>query len=357
VSRTLRLGTRGSALALLQAERVAGRLRREGIGVELVEIATTGDRDLALSVDELPSEAPFTDDIEAALRAGTIDIAVHCMKDLPLDPAEDLATAAVVDRADPREALISRNDQKLATLAPGARVGTSGLLRTLQIRRLRPDLEAVPIRGTVEERVRLVRQGRFEATVLAVAGLERLGLEAEIAERFPVETFVPAPGQGAIAVQVRAGDERALRVAASIDDPKAHRAAAAERWLQRAQPGRARDRGRGDRAVCEAPPHRRTPRARRARPGGPAGARGGRSGTAAGRSRTGPACDRSGERTLGDATPVRTEQATAASRRPAGMKQPESAVARYGSTRSGTSSSPCPPQGLFLFSCSRDYSR
>jgi hydroxymethylbilane synthase len=241
VSRTLRLGTRGSALALLQAERVAGRLRREGIGVELVEIATTGDRDLALSVDELPSEAPFTDDIEAALRAGTIDIAVHCMKDLPLDPAEDLATAAVVDRADPREALISRNDQKLATLAPGARVGTSGLLRTLQIRRLRPDLEAVPIRGTVEERVRLVRQGRFEATVLAVAGLERLGLEAEIAERFPVETFVPAPGQGAIAVQVRAGDERALRVAASIDDPKAHRAAAAERWLQRVfEPSRER---------------------------------------------------------------------------------------------------------------------
>jgi hydroxymethylbilane synthase len=241
VSRTLRLGTRGSALALLQAERVAGRLRREGIGVELVEIATTGDRDLALSVDELPSEAPFTDDIEAALRAGTIDIAVHCMKDLPLDPAEDLATAAVVDRADPREALVSRNDQKLATLAPGARVGTSGLLRTLQVRRLRPDLEAVPIRGTVEERVRLVRQGRFEATVLAAAGLERLGLEAEIAERFPVETFVPAPGQGAIAVQVRAGDERALRVAASIDDPKAHRAAAAERWLQRVfEPSRER---------------------------------------------------------------------------------------------------------------------
>jgi hydroxymethylbilane synthase len=241
VSRTVRLGTRATALALWQAQRVAGRLRREGIGVELAPITTTGDRDLALPVDDLPSEAPFADDIEAALRGGTIDMAVHCLKDLPLDPAGDLATAAVLDRADPREALVSRQHQKLATLAPGARVGTSGRRRALQLRRLRPDLEPVPIRGPVEERVRLVREGRFEATVLAVAGLERLGLEAEIAERFHVETFVPAPGQGALAVQVRAGDERALRIAAAIDDPKAHRATSAERWLQRVfEPSRER---------------------------------------------------------------------------------------------------------------------
>jgi hydroxymethylbilane synthase len=241
VSRTLRLGTRASALALGQAHRVAGRLRRQGVGVELVEITTTGDRDLALPIRELPSGAPFTDDIEAALRAGTIDMAVHSSKDLPLDPAEDLKVAAVLDRADPREALVSRHDQKLADLAPGTRVGTSGLRRTLQIRRLRPDLEPVPIRGPVEERVRLVRSGRFEATVLAVAGLGRLGLETAIAETFSLEAFVPAPGQGALAVQVRAGDERALRVATLIDDPKAHRATSAERWLQRVfEPSRER---------------------------------------------------------------------------------------------------------------------
>jgi hydroxymethylbilane synthase len=209
--------------------------------VELLEIETSGDRELERPFDELSSEAPFADDIEAALRAGTIDLAVHSLKDLPLDPAEDLKVAAVLDRGDPREALVSRHHRKLADLAPGSRIGTSGLCRALQIRRLRPDLEPVPIRGPVEERVRLVRSGRFEATVLAVAGLQRLGLEAEVAETFSLEAFVPAPGQGALAVQVRAGDERALRIAAFVDDPRARQATSAERWLQRVfEPSRER---------------------------------------------------------------------------------------------------------------------
>ncbi len=233
MSRTFRLGARPSALALWQADCVAGRLRREGVGVEVVGITTSGDRDLTRPIDDLPSDAPFTDDIEAALRSGTIDLAVHSLKDMPLDGATDLATAAILDRADPRESLVSRYDQTLADLPPGGRIGTSGLRRVAQILRLRPDLEPVPIRGAVEERVRQVRDGRFEATVLAVAGLARLGLEGEIAETFPLETFVPAPGQGALAVQVRAGDGHALRAAATIDDPGLRRATAAERWLQR----------------------------------------------------------------------------------------------------------------------------
>ncbi len=233
MSRPLRLGTRKSALALWQARRVASRLWRLRFEVRLVEIATSGDRDLTRPIDDLPSEAPFTDELEAALRAGRIDLAVHSLKDMPLDEAVDLATGAVLDRADPRESLVSRHGRTLAELPPGATVGTSGRRRRAQVLRLRPDLRPVPIRGAVEDRVLQVREGRFDAAVLAVAGLARLGLRDEIAEVFPMETFVPAPGPGALAGQARAGDERALRAAAAVDDPRARRATSAERWLER----------------------------------------------------------------------------------------------------------------------------
>ena len=211
---------------------MAERLRRGHFEVRLVEITTSGDRDLGRSIDDLPSESPFTDDIEAALRAGWIDLAVHSLKDMPLYEQVDLVTGAVLDRADPRESLVSRDGRTLAELPAGATVGTSGLRRRAQILRLRPDLRPVPIRGTVEDRVRQVREGRFDAAVLAVAGLVRLGLQDAVAEIFPIETFVPAPGQGALAVQARAGDERALRAAAALDDRQVRRATTAERWLE-----------------------------------------------------------------------------------------------------------------------------
>jgi hydroxymethylbilane synthase len=233
MSRPLRLGTRTSALARWQARRVAQRLWRERFEVRLIEITTSGDRDLARPIDDLPSDSPFTDDIEAALRAYRIDLAVHSLKDMALDQPDDLVTGAILERGDPRESLVSRGGRTLAELPPGATVGTSGLRRRAQILRLRPDLHPGPMRGAVDDRVRQVREGRFDAAVLAVAGLARLGLQDEVAEIFPFETFVPAPGQGALAVQARAGDERALRAAAALDDRRARRATDAERWLQR----------------------------------------------------------------------------------------------------------------------------
>ncbi|MCG8406334.1 MAG: hydroxymethylbilane synthase [Phycisphaerales bacterium] len=226
--RVLRLGSRRSALALWQARYVAEQLLELGCNVEVVEIDTSGDRDLNRPIHELGSSAPFSDDIEQALLENEIDLAVHSLKDLAVKSPDGLTVAAVLKRGDARETLVSRENAKLIELPVGAVIGTSSPRRAAQIRRFRPDLRVAPIRGPVEDRVRQVRRGDFDAAVLAAAGLERLGLSHEAAEMFSLDEFVPAPAQAALAVQTRAGDDEILSQFKSLDHLSTRRAVTAE---------------------------------------------------------------------------------------------------------------------------------
>jgi hydroxymethylbilane synthase len=214
----VRIGTRGSALALVQARQVAALLGGEH---ELVEVVTSGDRGEAASDKER-----WVRELDRALLDGSIDCAVHSAKDVPATLPEGLVIAAVPPRADPRDALCGA--ATLAALAEGARVGTSSLRRAAQVRALRADLAVVELRGNVDTRLRKLADGGYDAIVLARAGLERLG-RADAGT--PLEGLVPAAGQGCLAVTTRAGEEG--RVAA-IDDPRSARALATERALVRA---------------------------------------------------------------------------------------------------------------------------
>ena len=226
---TILIGTRGSALALAQAEGVARQLRDLGARVELRIIKTTGDR--VQGPPEMPAEkGVFVKEIEAALLAGEVRLAVHSLKDLPTDLKPGLLIAAVPLRADPRDALISRG-QRLADLPRGARVGTSSPRRRAQLLRVRPDLEMLPVRGNVDTRLRKLAAGDYDAIVLAAAGLERLGLGDRIVERLACEVCLPAPGQGALAVEARAGDEEAIGLARRIEDAASRACVEAERAL------------------------------------------------------------------------------------------------------------------------------
>lgn len=218
--RALRLGTRESPLALRQVEAVVGLLRRVHPRLETAvsRYRASGDDRLDVAIPELPDDA-FTDRLEAALREGGIDAAVHAYKDLPFRSSPDLVIAAIPLRADPREALVSHGGERLADLAPGSVIGTSSDRRIAHIRRLRPDCETRPIRGGVDARLRQVLNGEYDAAIFAAAGLIRLGLDQFISEVFDVETFPPAAGQGALAVQCRAADRRTVALLAKIDDP------------------------------------------------------------------------------------------------------------------------------------------
>jgi hydroxymethylbilane synthase len=214
----VRIGTRGSALALAQAREVAALLGGEH---ELVEVVTSGDRDRAVSDKER-----WVRELDAALRDGAIDCAVHSAKDVPARLPEGIAIAAVPARADPRDALCGA--ASLSALSPGARVGTSSLRRASQLRALREDVQVIDLRGNVDTRLRKLAAGEYDAIVLAAAGLERLGRRGE---GVALEELVPAAGQGCLAVTTRTGDEG--RVASLHDEPSA-RALAAERALVRA---------------------------------------------------------------------------------------------------------------------------
>lgn len=228
---SLRLGTRGSQLALAQARLVAGRLEAAapGLRVDLVTIATAGDRDQSTPLAEGERPGWFTTAIQEALQRGEVDLAVHSLKDLPTRRPEGLVIAAVPLREDPRDALVSRAGQPLRSLPPGAVVGTGSPRREAQLREIRPDLQVRPIRGNVETRLRKVRDGEYDAAVVALAGLRRLGLDAEAAEVFGFEEMLPAPGQGALAVECRAADEAVRQLLARIDDPQVRLAVTAER--------------------------------------------------------------------------------------------------------------------------------
>ena len=223
----LRLGARGSALSLAQAALVREALGG-GAAVEIVTIRTTGDR---LSADGAPIgwKGDFTKELDEALLDGRIDLAVHSLKDVPSAIPEGLAIAAVPPREDPRDALLSHPRRAFADLPRGARVGTSSPRRQAQLRSARPDLEILEARGNVDTRIRRMQEGRFDALVLARAGLARLGRLDDIAEVFSESLLLPAVGQGALAIVTRAGSEHARTVALRLDHAPSHGAILAER--------------------------------------------------------------------------------------------------------------------------------
>jgi len=241
VTGPLKLGTRGSRLALWQAEWVKAALARAGVAAELVIIKTRGDAEVDRPLHELEGKGFFTKEIEEALRDGRIDVAVHSLKDLPTTLPTGLMLAAVPKRADPAEALVTRDAgiTSVAGLAAGTKVGTSSLRRVAQIRYLRADLEIVPLRGNVPTRVRKVKEGRdgLDAALLAGAGLERLELAGHIAARLDPLDVMPAPGQGALGLEVRADDLKARGALAPLEDAASACQVAAERGLLAALEG------------------------------------------------------------------------------------------------------------------------
>ena len=225
----IRIGSRGSALALWQANHIAAALRGEGHEVAIEIIRTTGDRLQSISFAEVGTKGMFTKEIEEALAEGRIDLAVHSLKDLPtvLDPLFTLA--AIPPRADPSDAFVSKDHAGFAALPQGARVGTSSLRRQSQLRAFRPDLEYVEFRGNVDTRLRKLGEGQVEAIILASAGLDRLGYSEWLRERFSSLVLCPAAGQGALAIETRSGDEQTARALAFLDDADTRFAVFAER--------------------------------------------------------------------------------------------------------------------------------
>lgn len=227
----LRLGTRGSPLALWQASRVREALQASGAAVEIVEIRTTGDLDPLTPIEQLSDPNLFTRQIDEAMLAGRIDLGVHSLKDLPTSLPDGIVLAAVSQREDPRDALVAQHGATVLALPKGAVVASSSLRRRAQLLAARPDLRIVGIRGNVHTRLARVG-GEVAATVLAVAGLVRLGLADRISERIPFELMLPAPGQAALAVTAREGDTNAIAAARSaVNDPAAEWCTGAERAL------------------------------------------------------------------------------------------------------------------------------
>jgi hydroxymethylbilane synthase len=232
----LRLGTRASALARWQAEWVAAQLQQRGVDVLLVPITTTGDRRLG-AIAALGGEGVFTKEIQLALLDGRIDLAVHSLKDLPTTDTPQLCLAAVPERAEPGDVLVSARGASLADLPRGASVGTGSLRRRAQLLHVRPDLQMTDIRGNIDTRLRKLDASKYDALVLAEAGLHRLGLDARITQRLPAEIVLPAPGQGALALETRSDDEPTRRTVAQLDHPPTHAAVAAERAMLAALQG------------------------------------------------------------------------------------------------------------------------
>ncbi|MGH2456462.1 MAG: hydroxymethylbilane synthase [Candidatus Limnocylindria bacterium] len=232
---SVRIGTRRSRLARAQAEIVARAIVAAGIAgrVELVEISTRGDRISAAHPGggHAATDGQFTAELEQAVRDGRVDAAVHSYKDLPTATGPGVVVAAVPPRADPRDCLVGRFPGGLAGLPPGAVVGTGSARREAQLMAARPDLVTRPVRGNVETRIARAQAGAYDAVVLACAGLDRLGMPPSDEARLPFETMLPAPAQGALAIQVRSGDRQLRERMAEIDDPDARLASDIERAL------------------------------------------------------------------------------------------------------------------------------
>ncbi len=230
VSRSpLRLGTRKSPMAKAQAEAVAGLLReRAGIAVELVGLTSFGDVSQA-QLTQIGGTGVFVSALRRCLLAGDIDLAVHSLKDLPTAPLPGVTLAAVPARGDPRDALVARDGAKLADLPAGALIGTGSPRRAAQLRLMRPDTHPVPVRGNASTRLAKVTSGELDAVVLAYAGLDRIGHRELVTEVFEPDEMIPAPGQGALAVECSAADPALAELLACADDPGSRAATTAER--------------------------------------------------------------------------------------------------------------------------------
>ncbi|MDQ2682438.1 MAG: hydroxymethylbilane synthase, partial [Chloroflexota bacterium] len=235
---TLRIGTRGSRLALLQTERVIALLneRYPDVICEPVVVSTQGDRDKQTPLSVIGGQAVFTKDLQQAILDGEVDCGVHSAKDLTSTMPEGLMLAAILDRDDPRDALISRHPGGLAGLPSGAKVGTSSRRRMAQLMLARSDVEPIELRGNIDTRLAKVLDdpdGPYDAAILAAAGLHRMGWEERISEYLPVEVFTPAPGQAALGIDCRANDRATRALLAGIADPNATAEVEAERAFLR----------------------------------------------------------------------------------------------------------------------------
>jgi hydroxymethylbilane synthase len=228
---TIRIATRESRLALWQAEHVATLLcrRHPGLTVELVPMTTRGDQILDTTLAKIGGKGLFIKELEAAMREGRADIAVHSMKDVPAQMPGGFEIIAVLEREDPRDALVSADYLHIEDIPAGGIVGTSSLRRQAQLRHARPDLRVEPVRGNVETRLRKLDHGNFAAILLAAAGLKRLGLEHRIAGFLPFEVSLPAVGQGAVGVECLTGDARVAALLAPLEDEDTRRCVDAER--------------------------------------------------------------------------------------------------------------------------------
>ncbi len=226
-----RIGARGSLLSITQTTWVAEQLRAQGVQVEIEIIKTTGDKILDVPLAKVGGKGLFVKEIEEALLSGTIDLAVHSMKDMPTKIPEGLHIGAISKREDPRDALMTRDKIGWVNLPAGSRVGTSSLRRQAQLKRSRPDLLFVPLRGNLDTRIRKLFDGEIDAIVLAAAGLNRMGWQDKITEHLAMDVSLPAIGQGALAIECRIEDKEVNAAIAFLNDPKTACEIAAERAL------------------------------------------------------------------------------------------------------------------------------
>jgi hydroxymethylbilane synthase len=228
---TLRIATRQSRLALWQAEHVAELLRaaHPGLNVVLVPMTTQGDRILDRPLANIGGKGLFIKELELAMQENRADIAVHSMKDVPSELPPGMVLAAMLPRADPRDAFVSTKYRNFASLPQGAKVGTSSLRRQCQLMYMRPDLELLTLRGNVDTRLRKLQEGQYDAIILAAAGLIRLGLESRIAHYLDLDQSVPAVGQGVIGIECRADDQHSIECVRALNDAQAWQCCEAER--------------------------------------------------------------------------------------------------------------------------------
>jgi len=236
--RNITIGTRGSKLAVIQAQWVLTKLREAapGLKASLVKITTRGDQESDTALDKFAGQGVFVKELEKALFDGEIDLAVHSLKDMPTEIPYGLFLAATTARLDPRDVLISRAD-KLAGLAPGSKIGTGSLRRSVQLSALRPDLKICGIRGNIDTRLRKVSEGEVDGIIVAAAALIRLGWEDKIAEYLPTEYFTPSVGQGALGIEIRSEDKETASLASAINHEPTWQSVTAERTFLRALGG------------------------------------------------------------------------------------------------------------------------
>jgi len=227
----LRVGSRGSQLALWQAHHIADRLRERGYEIEFQIIKTTGDKITDVALAKVGTKGMFTKEIEEALLEQSIDLAVHSLKDLPTELAPDFEIAAITQRENPRDAFVSRHFSSIDELPQRSRVGTSSLRRQAQLKAMRPDLAIFPLRGNIDTRLRKLEDGDYDAIILASAGLNRLGRTEWVRSILPVEVMCPAVGQGALGIEIRSSDNETRLAVAFLDHAATRSATICERAL------------------------------------------------------------------------------------------------------------------------------